>query len=57
MDEWPELEALAAAIDRYDEWPEMALTDGSLANVIDAARDVVRNYRETNCPKEAGGDR
>lgn len=47
MDEWPELEALAAAIDRYDEWPEMALTDGSLANVIDAARDVVRNYRET----------
>lgn len=47
MDEWPELEALPAAIDRYDEWPEMALTDGSLANVIDAARDVVRNYRET----------
>lgn len=46
MDEWPELEALAAAVDRYDEWPEMALID-DVANVIEAARDVVRNYRDT----------
>ncbi|QJD51368.1 hypothetical protein SEA_RAWRGERTHAT_65 [Mycobacterium phage RawrgerThat] len=46
MDEWPELEALAVAVDRYDEWPEMALID-DVANVIEAARAVVINYRET----------
>ncbi|AOT27280.1 hypothetical protein KNT58_gp65 [Mycobacterium phage Fortunato] len=46
MDEWPELEALAAAVDRYDEWPEMALID-DVANVIEAARAVVINYRDT----------
>ena len=46
MDEWPELEALAQAVDAWDEWPLSPLYDRAQA-VIDAARDVVRNYRET----------
>ncbi|QNJ56128.1 hypothetical protein KNV18_gp64 [Mycobacterium phage Heath] len=46
MDEWPELEALAKAVDAWDEWPLSPLYDRAQA-VIDKARDVVRNYRDT----------
>lgn len=46
MDEWPELEALGRAMDAWDDWPLSPLYDRAQA-VIDAARDVVRNYRET----------
>ncbi|QFP96348.1 hypothetical protein SEA_APEX_65 [Mycobacterium phage Apex] len=45
MDEWPELEALAKAVDAWDEWPVTVVL--AAQEVIDAARDVVRNYRET----------
>ena len=46
MDEWPELEALAKAVYAWDEWPLSPLYDRAQA-VIDKARDVVRNYRDT----------
>ncbi|QFG08998.1 hypothetical protein SEA_MAGPIE_62 [Mycobacterium phage Magpie] len=46
MDEWPELEALGRTVDAWDDWPLSPLYDRAQA-VIDAARDVVRNYRET----------
>ena len=44
MDEWPELEALARAVDAWDEWPESVCLASQ--EVIDAARVVVTNYRE-----------
>lgn len=46
MDEWPELEALGLAVDIWDDWPLSPLYDRAQA-VIDAARAVVINYRET----------
>ncbi|AGU91977.1 hypothetical protein ADAWI_63 [Mycobacterium phage Adawi] len=46
MDEWPELERLAQAVDAWDEWPLSPIYDRAAA-VIDAARDVVANYRES----------
>ena len=46
MDEWPELEALAVALDAWHEWPGK-LADDRLACIIDAADVVVRNYRDT----------
>ncbi|WNM65082.1 hypothetical protein SEA_MUDSLIDE_64 [Mycobacterium phage Mudslide] len=45
MDEWPELEALAQAMDAWDEWP--GTPEPRAQAIIDKARDVVHNYRET----------
>ncbi|ACF05066.1 hypothetical protein Nigel_63 [Mycobacterium phage Nigel] len=45
MDEWPELETLGRAVDAWDEWPVSVCL--AAQEVIDAARAVVRNYRET----------
>ena len=45
MDEWPELEALGRAVDAWDEWP--GTPEPRAQAIIDKARDVVRNYRDT----------
>ncbi|AEJ95738.1 hypothetical protein FDI64_gp64 [Mycobacterium phage Zemanar] len=48
MDEWPELEALGRAMDVYEDWPpRWDHLQPEIQAVIEAARDVVRNYRDT----------
>ncbi|AKF14329.1 hypothetical protein SEA_VINCENZO_67 [Mycobacterium phage Vincenzo] len=43
MDEWPELEELARAVDAWRDWPVALPVDAQ--RVIDAAGPVVDNYR------------
>ncbi|ABD58182.1 hypothetical protein PBI_COOPER_65 [Mycobacterium phage Cooper] len=48
MDEWPELETLARALSRWEDWPERyEYLRPELTDLVDAVRTVVRNYRDT----------